>query len=196
MESSDMSSSGPASGYLTGHLLIAMPTMRDPRFEKSVIFMCVHNAEGAMGLVLNREIDTITFPELLSQLKIETIEKAPSRTVLFGGPVEPGRGFVLHSSDYEQSGTVMVDDRIGLTATVDILKDLAARRGPRNSLLALGYAGWGPGQLDGEIQLNAWLHVRADDDLVFDDDLASKWDRAVAKIGIDPALLSGDSGHA
>jgi putative transcriptional regulator len=196
MMSFDMQSSDPGSGYLTGQLLIAMPAMRDTRFEKTVIYMCIHNPEGAMGLVVNRAIDSLTFPELLSQLEIETDQLPPSLPVHFGGPVETGRGFVLHTAEYGQSGTVMVDDHIGLTATVDILKDLAARQGPKNCLLALGYAGWGPGQLDGEIQQNAWLHVRADDDLIFDTQLDSKWDRAVAKIGIDPALLSGDAGHA
>lgn len=183
-------------GYLTGHLLIAMPNMRDPRFEKSVIYMCVHNAEGAMGLVVNRQIDGISFPELLEQLNIDTGNTAPSLPVFFGGPVETGRGFVLHSADYEKSGTIKVDPLIGLTATVDILKDIAEKRGPRHSILALGYAGWGPGQLDGEIQQNAWLHVPSDDTLLFDDELGTKWERAIGKIGFDPALLSGDAGHA
>lgn len=183
-------------GYLTGHLLIAMPNMRDPRFEKSVIYMCVHNAEGAMGLVVNRQIDGITFPELLEQLNIDTEASAPSMPVYFGGPVETGRGFVLHSADYEQSGTIMVDPLIGLTATVDILKDIAEKSGPRQSILALGYAGWGPGQLDGEIQQNAWLHVPSDATLLFECDLDTKWERAIGKIGFDPALLSGDAGHA
>lgn len=183
-------------GYLTGHLLIAMPNMRDPRFEKSVIYMCVHNAEGAMGLVVNRQIDGISFPELLEQLNIDTESSAPSLPVFFGGPVETGRGFVLHSADYEKSGTIKVDPLIGLTATVDILKDIAEKRGPRHSILALGYAGWGPGQLDGEIQQNAWLHVPSDDTLLFDDELGTKWERAIGKIGFDPALLSGDAGHA
>lgn len=191
-----MQSSEPGSGYLTGQLLIAMPAMRDTRFEKTVIYMCIHNAEGAMGLVVNRALESITFPELLHQLEIETDRQPPSLPIHFGGPVETGRGFVLHTAEYGQSGTVMVDDHIGLTATVDILKDLAALQGPQNCLLALGYAGWGPGQLDGEMQQNAWLHVGADDDLVFDAQLDNKWDRAVAKIGIDPALLSGDAGHA
>jgi putative transcriptional regulator len=173
-----------------------MPTMRDPRFEKTVIYMCVHNAEGAVGLVVNRQIDSITFPDLLKQLNIESAGAAPNLPIHFGGPVETGRGFVLHSADYGQTGTIMVGDLIGLTATVDILKDMAARRGPKNSLLALGYAGWGPGQLDGEIQQNAWLNVPADDGLIFDSALDTKWARAIAKIGIDPSLLSGDAGHA
>jgi len=188
--------SGRDNGYLTGQLLIAMPNMRDPRFEKSVIYLCVHNAEGAVGLVLNRQIDSITFPELLAQLNIDSENDAPELPIHFGGPVEMGRGFVLHSADYGQTGTIMVGDLIGLTATVDILKDMAAQRGPRNSLLALGYAGWGPGQLDDEIQQNAWLNVTADEALVFDPEVDTKWSRAIAKLGVDPSLLSGDAGHA
>ncbi len=187
---------GSESGYLTGQLLIAMPNMRDPRFEKTVIYMCVHNAEGAVGLVVNRQIDSITFPDLLRQLNIESSDTPPDLPIHFGGPVETGRGFVLHSTDYGQAGTIMVGDLIGLTATVDILKDMAAHRGPRNSLLALGYAGWGPGQLDGEIQQNAWLNVPADEGLIFDSEIDTKWSRAIAKIGIDLSLLSGDAGHA
>jgi len=185
-----------SSGYLTGQLLVAMPNMRDPRFEKSVIYMCVHNVEGAVGLVLNRQIESITFPDLLHQLNIEADEDAPQLPIHFGGPVETGRGFVLHSADYGQTGTIMVGDLIGLTATVDILKDMAARRGPRKSLLALGYAGWGPGQLDSEIQQNAWLNVPSDEELVFDSEIDTKWARAIAKLGFDPSLLSGDAGHA
>lgn len=196
MDVFDIRRGGAESGYLTGQLLVAMPNMRDPRFEKTVIYMCVHNAEGAVGLVLNRQIESITFPDLLRQLNIEGGDDAPELPIHFGGPVETGRGFVLHSSDYGQSGTIMVGDLIGLTATVDILKDMAAHRGPRSSMLALGYAGWGPGQLDNEIQQNAWLNVPSDTALVFDVDIDSKWTRAIAKLGIDPSLLSGDAGHA
>ena len=162
MDVFDIRHGDPESGYLTGQLLIAMPNMRDPRFEKSVIYMCVHNAEGAVGLVVNRQIDSITFPDLLKQLNIEPSDSAPNLPIHFGGPVETGRGFVLHSAEYGQTGTIMVGDRVGLTATVDILKDMAARRGPKNSLLALGYAGWGPGQLDDELAANAWIVVDAD----------------------------------
>ncbi|MCG8548715.1 MAG: YqgE/AlgH family protein [Alphaproteobacteria bacterium] len=196
MDVFDTRSGTPDEGYLTGQLLIAMPTMPDPRFEKTVIYLCVHHAEGAMGLVVNREIGSITFPELLGQLNIDVQEATPNFPIHFGGPVESGRGFVLHSSDYGQSGTLMVDSNIGLTATMEILRDMAHRNGPRQSLVALGYAGWGPGQLDGEIQQNAWLHVPADDAIVFGPDLDSKWEQAIAKLGIDPALLSGDAGHA
>jgi putative transcriptional regulator len=196
MDVFDIQQGDGKSGYLTGQLLVAMPNMQDPRFEKTVIYLCVHNAEGAVGLVLNRQIDSITFPDLLRQLEIETDTDAPDFLIHFGGPVETGRGFVLHSADYGQAGTIMVGDVIGLTATVDILKDMAARRGPRSSMLALGYAGWGPGQLDGEIQQNAWLNVPSDEALIFDNEIDTKWDRAIAKLGIDPSLLSGDAGHA
>lgn len=187
---------GDEAGYLTGQLLIAMPNMRDPRFEKTVIYMCVHNAEGAMGLVINKQIDSISFPQLLEQLEIDTPDSPPGIRIHFGGPVESGRGFVLHSSDYGKSGTITVDDAVALTATVDILRDMAERSGPTRSILALGYAGWGPGQLDGELQQNAWLNVTADENLLFGEDVESAWERAIAKIGIDPRLLSGEAGHA
>jgi putative transcriptional regulator len=184
------------SPYLAGQLLVAMPGMRDPRFEKSVIYMCAHNAEGAMGLVVNRALDTLTFPDMLEQLDIDVTGDGPPINVHLGGPVESGRGFVLHSSDYLQDATLIVDNELALTATLDILKVIAVGGGPLKSLLALGYAGWGPGQLDGEIMSNGWLSVAADKDLVFDDDLDHKWDRAMGKIGIDPRMLSEDAGHA
>ena len=182
--------------YLTGHLLVAMPQMRDPRFARSVIYMCAHSADGAMGLVVNRRVGSITFDDLLQQLKIGPNKRHDEIRIHFGGPVEQGRGFVLHSSDYLQSGSLRVDDQVALTATLDILKELAAGGGPRRSLLALGYAGWGPGQLDAEIQANGWLSVSSDEDLVFDADLDHKWERAIGKIGIDFSQLSSDAGHA
>jgi putative transcriptional regulator len=190
-----MGSKAAGSGYLTGQLLVAMPQMRDPRFMRSVIYMCAHSAEGAMGLVINRRVGSITFDELLKQLGIPPGEGNDMR-IHFGGPVESGRGFVLHSADYRQSGTLVVDDSVALTATLDILKDIAAGNGPRRSLLALGYAGWGAGQLDAEIQANGWLSVPPDEDLVFDDDLDHKWERAIGKLGVDFSLLSGEAGHA
>ncbi|MCH8000599.1 MAG: YqgE/AlgH family protein [Proteobacteria bacterium] len=183
-------------GYLTGQLLIAMPNMRDPRFARSVIYVCAHNADGAMGLVVNRLVGSVTFPDLLEQLSIEGGTACEEIRVHFGGPVESGRGFVLHSGDYRHDSTLQVDEKMGLTATVDILTDIAQGRGPRRSLLALGYAGWGPGQLDSEFQANGWLSVAADETLVFDDDLNSKWERAIGKLGIDVSLLSGEAGHA
>jgi putative transcriptional regulator len=183
-------------GYLTGQLLVAMPSMRDPRFTRSVIYMCAHNADGAMGLVVNRLVGSITFPDLLEQLGIESSLSSGAIRVHFGGPVEAERGFVLHSTDYVQSGTMVVDQDVALTGTIDILRDMAGGQGPRKSLLALGYAGWGPGQLDAEIQANGWLSVPADESLVFDDGLDNKWERAIGKIGVDFSKLSGEAGHA
>lgn len=182
--------------YLTGRLLIAMPTMLDPRFARTVIYMCAHNDEGAMGLVINRLIGSITFPDLLEQLGIDHSQVSDRIRVHFGGPVESGRGFVLHSGDYTQDGTLQVSSDLALTATVDILRDMADGGGPRLSMLALGYAGWGPGQLDAEIQANGWLHGDADEALVFDDDLDGKWQRAIGKLGVDISMLSGEAGHA
>ncbi len=182
--------------YLAGQLLVAMPGMRDPRFQKTVIYMCAHNADGAMGLVVNRALDSLSFPDLLEQLGIDSSGIGTPIKVHFGGPVESGRGFVLHSPDYLQDATMVVDRDVALTATVDILKAIAEGNGPRRSLLALGYAGWGPGQLDSEIRSNGWLHVAADSDLVFGSDLDDKWRRAMDKIGINPLMLSDDAGHA
>ena len=182
--------------YLPGQLLIAMPSMTDPRFEKSVIYMCAHNSDGAMGLVINRAIDSLTFQELLEQLEIDSGSGGDQTRVLFGGPVEQARGFVLHSSDYLQDASLVVDDNVVLTATIDILRAIADGTGPNNCLLALGYAGWGAGQLDSEIKSNGWLSVDADEDLVFGCDLDDKWERAMTKIGIDPRMLSDSAGHA
>ena len=185
-----------ASGYLTGQLLVAMPRLNDPRFERSVIYVCVHNADGAMGLVVNRLADEMTFPDLLGQLGIEAGPAPIALPVHVGGPVESGRGFVLHTSDYRQGSTIQVNDQVSLTATIDILRDIAEGSGPRQALLALGYAGWGAGQLDGEMQQNSWLTVAPDETLIFDRDLAHKWERSIAKLGVDVALLSGEAGHA
>ena len=149
-----------------------------------------------MGLVINRPIDNLSFPDLIEQLDIEAPDPGREICVHFGGPVESSRGFVLHSSDYVQESTMVVNEDVALTATVDVLRDIAEGSGPRNCLLVLGYAGWGPGQLDDEIQANAWLHVDADHDLVFGQDVETKWEKAINKIGIDPRLLSGDAGHA
>ncbi len=182
--------------YYTGHLLAAMPQMEDPRFERSVIYLCAHNAEGAMGLVVNRLFDAITFPDLLEQLNIETGPKTEQIRVHFGGPVESGRGFVLHTDDYIRDGTLKVRSGFALTATVDILKAIAVGEGPRRSLLALGYSGWGPGQLESEIAANGWLVVPADPTIVFDPELEDKWQRALAATGVSVASLSGVSGRA
>jgi len=182
--------------YLAGQLLIAMPGIGDPRFDKTVIYLCAHSEEGAMGLVVNREFDDLTFPDLLEQLNIEPAPHLSPIMVQFGGPVESGRGFVLHTQDYMHDGSLAVDDTIALTATVDILRAIAEGEGPEQHMLALGYAGWGPGQLDAEIRANGWLHVEADERLVFDADLDAKWEMAMGKIGIDPRMLSDSAGHA
>jgi len=182
--------------YLAGQMLVAMPGMQDTRFEKTVIYLCAHNADGAMGLVVNRVLESLSFPDMLEQLGIEASGSEGQINVHFGGPVESGRGFVLHSRDYLKDATMVVDQDVALTATVDILKAMAGGDGPMKSMLALGYSGWGPGQLDSEIMGNGWLHVDADNDLVFGDDLGAKWDRAMGKIGIDPRMLSGEAGHA
>ena len=185
-----------STGYLTGQLLVAMPQMQDTRFERSVIYVCVHNEDGAMGLVVNQLASEFTFTDLLQQLEIDVGDAAGRVPIYIGGPVESGRGFVLHTSDYTQGGTITVDSEICLTATIDILKDIAAGAGPHHSLLALGYSGWGAGQLDDEIQKNSWLNVAADESLLFGGDLEHKWERSIAKLGVDVSLLSGEAGHA
>jgi putative transcriptional regulator len=193
-----------AHGYLDGQLLIAMPVMDDPRFERSVIYLCAHSSEGAMGIIVNRPAGSIDFPGLLVQLdiikkadQITLPENAETMKVLKGGPVETGRGFVLHSSDFFiEDATLPIDDGICLTATVDILKAIAKGAGPKHAILALGYAGWAAGQLETEIQHNGWLHCDADPDLIFGGDAEEKYLRALRKIGIDPGMLSAEAGHA
>jgi putative transcriptional regulator len=185
-----------ADSYFTGQLLIAMPSMRDEQFYKTVIYICAHTSEGAMGLVLNQVIKGLSFLNLLEQLGIEEKGNKDSVPIHFGGPVEAGRGFVLHSNEFKQEATLEVNDGIALTATVDVLKAIARDRGPERSLLALGYAGWAPGQLEDEIRSNGWLQAPADEDLIFDVDQATKWERSIAKMGIDPRMLSDEVGHA
>jgi putative transcriptional regulator len=182
--------------YFSGQLLIAMPGMQDERFYKTVIYLCAHTDDGAMGLVLNQVIKGLSFPGLLEQLGIDGGVSDRSVPIHFGGPVESGRGFVLHSNEYQQDATLEVDGDVSLTATVDVLKAIARGCGPKHSLVALGYAGWGPGQLDDEIRANGWLQASADMDLIFDDDQVDKWERSIAKIGIDPGMLSDEVGHA
>lgn len=183
-------------GYLAGQLLIAMPQMRDPRFTRTVVYLCAHSAEGAMGIVVNRLFDGLSFPELLEQLDIDPTPRCSDVQVHFGGPVEGGRGFVLHSADYMHETSMMVDEQVALTATVDVLKAIADGMGPERSLLALGYAGWSPGQLDAEIRENVWLNVPADGQLLFSGDIEHKWENAIHKLGIDFGSLSGEVGHA
>ncbi|MET0445318.1 MAG: YqgE/AlgH family protein, partial [Pseudorhodoplanes sp.] len=195
--------SADASGsYLDGQLLVAMPVMDDERFARSVIYVCAHSSEGAMGIIVNRRAGSIDFPELLAQLdiiddadNIKLPESAESMKVLKGGPVETGRGFVLHSSDFFiDDATLPIDDGICLTATVDILRAIANGGGPKHAILALGYAGWAPGQLEDEIQGNGWLHCAADDELIFGTDIDEKYIRALQKIGVAPGTLSAEAG--
>lgn len=183
-------------GYLTGQFLIAMPHMPDERFARAVIFVCEHGPEGAMGLVVNKAIPSVTFPELLGQLGVSASAPVDGVRVHFGGPVETGRGFVLHSPEFERDGTVTVNDDVRLTATIDILRAIADGQGPREMIMALGYAGWGPGQLDTEIQANGWLNVAAASEILFDEDLDAKWERAIESLGVSPAMLSTEAGRA
>ncbi len=173
-----------------------MPQMADPRFARSVVYLCAHSAEGAMGLVVNRLIDSLTFESLLEQIGVEATTDGGDLPIHFGGPVEASRGFVLHTTDYLQDSSLVIEDEIALTATIDVLKAIARGEGPRRRVLALGYAGWAAGQLDAEIQANGWLLVPADLDLVFGTDNDHKWTRAIAKLGIDLTLLSSEAGHA
>jgi putative transcriptional regulator len=191
-------------GYLDGQMLIAMPMMGDERFTRSLIYVCAHSNEGAMGIVVNQIAGNINFPDLLVQLdvipaadRIVLPLRAEAVKVLKGGPVETGRGFVLHSADfYIENSTLPIDEGVCLTATVDILKAIARGNGPNSAILALGYAGWAPGQLETEIQQNGWLHCAADKDLIFGTDVEKKYSRALQKIGIDLAMLSSEAGHA
>jgi putative transcriptional regulator len=190
--------------YLDGQLLIAMPSMEDPRFSRSVIYVCAHSSEGAMGLVINQRAPNISFTELLEQLKIVPNQERISlpsalnaMDVHLGGPVETGRGFVLHSADYfKAESTLPINDSVCLTATIDILRDIAKGSGPDKALLALGYAGWAPGQLEDEIQSNGWLNCPANPELVFDQAVDRKYNRALDSLGVDPSHLVSDSGHA
>jgi putative transcriptional regulator len=191
-------------GYLDGQMLIAMPTMGDERFSRSVIYMCAHSSEGAMGIIVNHPAAHITFSDLLVQLNVipaaDTIQLPPRAEevrVLKGGPVDTQRGFVLHSADfYVENSTLPIDEGICLTATLDILKAIASGEGPKSALLALGYAGWAPGQLEQEIHQNGWLHCPADLDLIFGRDVEHKYAQALRKIGIDLGMLSSEAGHA
>src|SRR6266545_3134039 len=193
----------PKRGYLDGQMLIAMPTMGDERFTRSVIYVCAHSSEGAMGIIVNQPAPHISFPDLLVQLEVvgatELIQLPPSAggvKVLKGGPVETSRGFVLHSSDFFiENSTLPIDEGICLTATLDILKAIARGDGPQSAVLALGYAGWAPGQLETEINQNGWLHCAADLELIFGQDTEHKYTKALRKIGIDLGMLSTEAGH-
>jgi putative transcriptional regulator len=181
---------------LTGQVLIATPAMLDPRFATSVIYVCAHTEDGAMGIVVNRPLASPSFADLLQQLGIDPVPPARSIRLCQGGPVDNARGFVLHTSDWTGEGSLRVDEGTALTASLDILKAIASGGGPRQGMLALGYAGWGPGQLEQEILQNAWLSAPADADLLFDDQHETKWRRALAKLKVDPLLFSSTAGRA
>ena len=187
----------PADNFLEGKLLIAMPGMPDPRFEKSVIFMCAHSSKGAMGLIINKPIDGLSFRELMEKFNIDVTTDGPDTPILFGGPVNVGRGFVLHSADYgSKDATLPVTSEISLTATTDILEAISKGCGPSKSMLALGYAGWGTGQIESEILANGWIHCDADPKLIFDTDYEAKWETAINKLGAAISGLSADAGRA
>jgi putative transcriptional regulator len=192
-------SDGP---YFEGDLLVAMPGIGDPRFDRTVIYLCSHSPKGAMGLVINKRLKELTFKGLLDQLELDPggddgTGEDTDLPLYAGGPVEPGRGFVLHSPDYVlDESTLKVSGDIALTATIDILKAMAAGTGPDKSLVALGYAGWQPGQLDRELTQNGWLTTTATREILFDTPDDRKWPRALASLGIDVSALSSDAGHA
>lgn len=182
---------------LAGHLLLAMPHLNEGPFAHSVVYMCAHTPEGAIGLIVNQPLERPSFPELLRQLNIDPLPPSRSIRLCSGGPVETGRGFVLHTADWTTESTLKVDGRLALTANLDILKAIAEGGGPHQGILALGYAGWGPGQLDTEMQQNAWLVAPLPDaDFIFGDDQGGMWRRVLGILHIDPLLLSGLAGHA
>jgi len=183
--------------FLDGRILIAMPGMQDPRFAKSLVYLCAHSSDGAMGLIVNKRADKLKLKDLFSKRGIPIGKVMGLAPVHYGGPVETGRGFVLHSADYHaEDATLKVDDETSMTATLDVLQAMAMNRGPGRSIVALGYAGWAPGQLEAELQEDGWLACPADPDLLFGEDEDGKWDRALAKLGIHPAMLSSTGGRA
>ena len=191
-------------GYFDGQLLVAMPGMGDERFSRTVIYVCAHSPEGAMGIVVNKPAADLSMPDLLVQLEIipeaeQDVgrDQGVAEQVLIGGPVETSRGFVLHSPDfYIHQSTLPIDDDVCLTATVDILRAIAKGEGPQSAVLALGYAGWSAGQLESEVQANGWLNCPADPELIFHSAFDHKYEMALRRIGVDPAMLSMDAGHA
>ena len=191
------------SSPLIGKFLIAMPSMSDSRFEKSVIYICAHSADGAMGFIINQTLDTPNVPDFLNKLQIirpEETKNIPPEIVNhgmhMGGPVEPGRGFVLHTPEFKSDTTAIIGDGVCLTATLEILRSIAVGKGPQKSIIALGYSGWSSGQLESEISANGWLTCDADEAIIFDAQNSTKYNRSLALLGIDPVLLSRDAGHA
>ncbi|MEL6519674.1 MAG: YqgE/AlgH family protein [Pseudomonadota bacterium] len=186
---------------LTGQFLIAMPGMGDKRFEKSVVLLCAHSRDSTLGLIVNQPAPDLSFDDLLQQIEIDGVDQGPGglagTPIHVGGPVEHGRGFVLHSSDYNQNdSTLSVGTDFGMTATRDVLEDIAHGRGPNRSILCLGYSGWGAGQLEDEISHNGWLTAEADPEIVFGEDNGKKWESALALLGINPLSLSAAAGRA
>jgi len=198
--------SGPSlpAGSLAGRFLVAAPSMPDERFQKSVVFICKHEDDGALGIIVNNKVDDLPLGQVYKQLGIEIAQTTAERPVLFGGPVETSRGLVLHSADYKREETLLIEGGMALTASLEILKDMAGGGGPKQAWLALGHSGWAPGQLDREMQDNAWLVVEGDSSLVFDADFDHKWQRALARLGgkggpggkFDLASYSHQSGRA
>ena len=192
----DGESKDKSSTSLAGHFIMAMPDNDCKVFGRSLILIFQHSEKGAMGLIVNRLSDT-SCEELIGQLQVEDVGVSPSKIPIYsGGPVETGRGFVLHSDDYKKDNTTEVGEGVYLTATVDIVHDILTDRGPKKFLLILGYSGWSPAQLEGEFLSNGWLHVNIDAEILFQQNNSTKWDRALSKLGVDPALLSGDAGWA
>lgn len=181
---------------LTGQLLVAMPQLQDPRFSHGVIYICGHDNNGAMGIVLNKVIDSLYLKDLLKQMEVDDSQVKVNCPIHYGGPVEMGRGFVIHSTDYQHETSVKVSPTTSLTATLDLLKLIGQNEGPKEYLIALGYAGWSPKQLEAELHDNSWLIVEPDNGLIYAEDATQTWHRAIRKLGIDPDLLSADAGHA
>jgi putative transcriptional regulator len=183
-------------GFLEGKFLIALPGMPDPRFERSVILMCAHSSEGAMGLIVNKPVDGMPLSHLLGKLGIKVTANRVDTPVLFGGPVETERGLILHSSEYGGTQSTRVTQEVSLTGTIDVLHAIAQGRGPHQAMFALGYAGWGPGQIEEEIRHNSWVHCDFDNAILFDLESDAKWAAALRKLGIDLSGLSSQAGRA
>ena len=180
---------------LTGQFLISMPSLEDDRFEKTVIYMCAHSKDGAMGIIINKKIDYDLYPDLLEQLGVDNSIESKKFYIRYGGPVESGRGFVLHSDEVVQKETLNIAEGIALTSTSEFFEDLSKGKGPKNSILALGYAGWGPGQIELELASNSWMTLEADNSFIFDESITNKWKDAYSLLGIDPSKLSHNAGN-
>jgi len=181
---------------LTGQILVSMPSLEDERFFKTVIYMCAHSSEGSMGIIINKKIDYDLYPDLLEQLGIDKPLDNKKLFIRYGGPIESGRGFVLHSDDMMRKETLNIDKGVALTSTAEFFDDLSKGEGPKNSILALGYSGWGPGQLELEIMQNSWMSLTVDTSFLFDDEVSRKWKQAYKILGVDPNNLSFQSGNA